>query len=182
MPHHPPVTNDTRRSASRVATLVAIPAALLAGFAAFQALKPATPKPQATGAVTMLGRPLDQRQNDVCRALLARMPEAVHDRQRRQVTAGHEQNAAFGDPAITLACGGDQPSFAPTEIVYQLSGVCWVADHTGTRWTTVDREVPVAITVPSAYDSPGQWVTAFSAPISATVPTAHIPSGCKDAE
>ena len=180
MPHHSPVTNDVRRSASRVATLVAVPLALLAGFVAFQALKPATPKPQETGPVTMPGKALDARQAEVCRALLSRMPEQVRDRQRRQVTAGHEQNAAFGDPAITLVCGGETASFAPTEMVYPLSGVCWVPDPAGTRWTTVDREVPVVINVPKDYDSPGQWVAAFSGAISATVPPAHVPSGCKD--
>ena len=176
MPHHPPVSNDARRSASRVATLVAVPVALLAGFVAFQALKP---RPQETGPVTMQAKVLDGRQADVCRALVARMPEQVRDRQRRQVTSGHEQNAAFGDPAITLECGGETPQIAQTEIVYPLSGVCWVADPEGTRWTTVDREVPVVIKVPKGYDSPGQWITAFSGAISATVPTAHVPSGCK---
>jgi Protein of unknown function (DUF3515) len=186
MPHHPPVTNDARRSATRVATLVAVPVALLAGFVAFQVLKPATSepatlKPQATGPVTMPARPLDERQATVCRALLARMPEAVRDRQRRQVTSGPEQNAAFGDPAITVVCGGETPSFAPTETVYPLSEVCWVADSAGIKWTTVDREVPVVVTVPAGYDSPGQWVTAFSGPISATIPAAHVPTGCKPA-
>jgi len=175
------VTNDARRSATRVATLVAVPVALIAGLVAFQALKPAQPKPQATGPVTMPAPPLDERQAAVCRALLVRMPEAVRDRQRRPVTAGHEQNAAFGDPAITVACGGEMPSFAPTETVYPLSGVCWVADSTGIKWTTVDREVPVVVTVPAGYDSPGQWVTAFSGPISVTIVPAHVPSGCKQA-
>lgn len=174
------MTNDVRRSASRVATLVAIPVALLAGFAAFQVLKPAEAGPQPTGPVTMPAKALDARQAEVCRALLSRMPDKVRDRQRRQVTSGHEQNAAFGDPPITVECGGDTPAFAPTDIVYPLSGVCWIPDTSGTRWTTVDREVPVAVMVPSDYDSPGQWVIAFSGAISATVPTAHVPSGCKD--
>lgn len=180
MPHHPPVTNDVRRSASRVATLVAVPVALLAGFVAFQALKPATPKPQATDPVTMPAKALDPRQTAVCRALLARMPEKVRDRQRRQVTAGHEQNAAFGDPAITLECGTQRPSFAPQDMVYGFSGVCWLPDAAGTKWTTVDREVPIAIVVPKDYDSPGQWVAAFSGAITATVPTADAPWGCQD--
>jgi hypothetical protein len=154
--------------------------ALLVGFLAFQALKPAEPKPQATGPVTMPAKALDGRQADVCRALLARMPEKVRDRQRRQVTAGQGQNAAFGDPAIMLACGGEAPSFAPTEMVYGLSGVCWMADPSGTMWTTVDREVPVVVLVPKDYDSPAQWVTAFSEPILAAIPpSANAPSGCQ---
>jgi hypothetical protein len=122
---------------------------------------------------------LDGRQSEVCRALLARMPDKVRDRHRRQVTVGSEQNAAFGDPAITLACGGETPQIAATEFVYNLSGVCWMADASGIKWTTVDREVPIVINVPKDYDSAGQWVTAFSGAISTTVPSAHIPTGCK---
>jgi hypothetical protein len=176
MPHHPPVSSDVRRSATRVATLVALPVALIAGFVAFQVLKP---REQETGPVKMAAQALDGRQSDVCRALLARMPDKVRDRQRRQVTAGAEQNAAFGDPAITLACGGETPQLPATEFVYNLSGVCWMADTAGTKWTTVDREVPIVVNVPKDYDSAGQWVTAFSGAISSTVPTAHIPTGCK---
>lgn len=153
--------------------------ALLAGFVAFQALKPADPKPPETGPVTMPAKALDGRQTEVCRGLLARMPEKVRDRQRRQVTAGPDQNAAFGDPAITLACGGETPPLAQTDFVYHLSGVCWLPDSAGTRWTTVDREVPVVVVVPMGYDSPGQWVTAFSGAISSAIPPAHVPSGCK---
>jgi Protein of unknown function (DUF3515) len=179
MPHHPPVSNDVRRSAYRVATLVALPVALLAGFLVFQVIKPADPKPQETGPVTMLAKVLDERQAQVCRELLTRMPDKVRDRQRRQVTAGPERNAAYGDPAITLECGGEPPSLSETDFVYNLSGVCWLPDPAGTKWTTVDREVPVVVVVPPGYDSPGQWVTAFSDPISAAVLPADVPSGCK---
>jgi hypothetical protein len=127
----------------------------------------------------MQAKKLDGRQAEVCRALLARMPEAVRDRQRRQVTAGQDQNAAFGDPAITLECGGEMASYPATEFVYNISGVCYLPDPDGIKWMTVDREVPVIINVPKGYDSAGEWVTAFSGVITATVPPAHVPSGCK---
>ncbi|HEX6683554.1 MAG TPA: DUF3515 domain-containing protein [Candidatus Limnocylindrales bacterium] len=167
---------EERRSATRVATLVAVPLAVLAGLVAFQVLKPDF---QDTGPVTMLAIQLDERQTVVCRALLAHLPGQVRDRQRRPVTAGPEQNAAFGDPAITVACGGKKPAFAPTDVVYPLSGVCWIPDASGTTWTTVDREVPVVVTVPQEYDSPGQWVAAFSAPVFKAILSADVPSGCK---
>lgn len=176
MPYHPPVTVEERRSATRVATLVAIPLALMAGFVAFQVLKPDV---QDTGPVTVPAVQLDERQTVVCRALMARLPDQVRDRQRRPVTAGPEQNAAFGDPAITVTCGGKEPVFAPADIVYPLSGVCWIPDASGTRWTTVDREVPVVVTVPEEYDPPGQWVAAFSASIDQAVLFADAPWGCK---
>ena len=98
------------------------------------------------------------------------------------MTAGHEQNAAYGDPAITLSCGAPKASYLPTDRVYQLSRVCWhqVDRPEATEWTTVDREVPVRVTVPKAYDQPGQWTTAFSDTVISTVQSLkQIPTGCK---
>jgi hypothetical protein len=105
----------------------------------------------------------------------------LRDRPRRPVTAGPDQNAAYGDPPITLACGVPPISLPQTADVYALSGVCWYSQpgDGGTMWTTVDRETPVRVTVPGAYHSPGQWVIEFSAPISAALPrAATVPAGC----
>lgn len=128
----------------------------------------------------MAAPPLEERQATVCRALLSQLPDTIRDRPQRQVTAGHEQNAAFGDPAITLACGGALPSFPAADWVFSLDGVCWHPDSTKTQWTTVDREVPVTVNVPQEYDQPGQWVIAFSSSIVASVPSGDMPSGCED--
>ena len=184
------MNNDqAARSARRVATLIAVPAALIAGFVAFQLLRPAppapdpveTPRPRSSAPVAMSAPSLPQRQATVCRALLSQLPDSVRELERRPVTAGHEQNAAFGDPAITLACGGAMPSVPPTDKVYPLDAACWHADPSGTVWTTVDREVPVTITVPKDYEQPGQWVIAFSNVVAATVPTGTVPTGCRPA-
>jgi hypothetical protein len=44
----------------------------------------------------------------------------------------------------------------------------------------VDREVPVRVTVPKVYDPPGQWTTAFSDTVTATVRSLEqIPTGCR---
>ncbi|WP_144120507.1 DUF3515 domain-containing protein [Catellatospora sichuanensis] len=177
-----------RRSPKTIATVVALPIALLTGFGFFQAMRPpaepaptpsTTPGPQVMPStpVTMDAPALNARQTTVCRALLSQLPAQVRDLPRREVTAGHEQNAAYGDPALTVACGGPSPSFAPTDDVYTLDGVCW---HKGDgAWTTVDREVPVRVTVPAPYDPAGQWVINFSKTLIATVPHAErIPQGC----
>lgn len=182
------------RGAARWATLIAVPAALLAGLGIFagmggldrdEAPEPTTttPRPQATSPVPMAATALSPRAESVCRALLARLPDALRDRARRPVTAGPEQNAAYGDPAITVSCGSPAPAFPPTDLVYPLDRVCWHAAETpeATVWTTVDRELPVHVRVPRAYEQPGQWVIAFSAPVTATIPLApagKIPSGC----
>ena len=60
-----------------------------------------------------------------------------------------------------------------TALVYKLNGVCWYAVGVGaaTEWTTVDRVVPVTVTVPGPLDGSAQSVIPFSAPI-ARVPGA----------
>jgi hypothetical protein len=193
MPHHSPVNNDqATRSAGRIATLIALPLALLAGFGVFQLLKPAENKPLVapppvasqvvpTTPVPMTALPLNERQTVVCRALLSQLPEQVRHLPRRAVTAGHEQNAAYGEPALTLSCGGSTPTgFPDEEIVYQLNNVCWRKDPASSVWTTIDREVPVHVTVPAGLEGPGQWVTAFSGTVTATVPSLpQVPFGCK---
>jgi hypothetical protein len=177
------------RSAARLAAAVALPAALVAGLVAYRLLGPgahqgasASPAPQSSAPVAVAAPPLAERPATVCRALLSRLPAALRDRPRRPVTAGPEQNAAYGDPAITLACGGPRPSVDPTAYVYPLSGVCWyaVAGPAATTWTTVDREVPVTVTVPNGYSGQGQWVIEFSPAVGIAVPgTANPPTGCK---
>ncbi len=188
------MNNDqATRTARRVATWVAVPLALLTGFVVFQVLKPApAPSAQATPsataapvstepvAVAMVAR-LSERERLVCRALLSKLPERLRGLPRRQVAGRHEQNAAFGDPAVIIACGGPAPSFAPTDFVYPLSGVCWHPNEAGSAWTTVDREVTVAVTLPEGLsgDGSGQWATALSGTLIASVPSAATkPSGC----
>ncbi len=187
------MADDVTRQAARLATIVTIPVLLLVGALGYFALSGrfgdqtddragASPRTPATGPVTMPAAPLRARQATLCRALLARLPGAIRDRAQRPVTAGGEQNAAYGDPAITLACGTTVPSFAPTDTVYPLDGVCWfpVRLDGATAWTTLDREVPITVTVPASYDQPAQWVIEFSTPVAAAVPSAaQVTYGCR---
>jgi Protein of unknown function (DUF3515) len=174
-------------TAARIATLVALPIALIAGLATFWWMgnlgspEPAPLKPQSTTAVVMSAPPLDDKRAAACRDVVARLPGALRDRPRRPVTAGAGQNAAYGDPAITMTCGVTPVSIPAGGDVYVLSGVCWYSDPAGdgTVWTTVDRDTPVRVSVPGAYHSPGQWVIEFSAPVAAVLPrTANAPAGC----
>jgi uncharacterized protein DUF3515 len=183
------MVDPVARGAARWAAAIAVPLALVAGFVSYHLLTgaahpavSAAPAPQSTGPVTMPAPPLAERPATVCRALLSQLPANLRDRPRRPVTAGPEQNAAYGDPAITLACGaGPPPSLAPDATVYNLSGVCWYASpgSTATAWTTVDREVPVTVTVPNSYAGQGTWVIEFSPVIGSSVPgAASVPGGC----
>jgi hypothetical protein len=189
------MADEVTRGAARLAALIAVPIALVVGGLSFWALDrsnagAATPdasasaRPQSTAPVAMPAPALADGPATVCRALIAQLPNQIQTLSRRPVTAGTEQNAAYGDPAITVACDpGPQPSIPPTAELWGLSNVCWY-EQTGkdaTVWTTVDRQLPVRVTVPSGYDQPGQWVTEFSAPVAATQgATADTPSGCKD--
>ena len=183
--------DEVTRAAARRATLVAVPVALLAGVLVFWLLShagrpapvsTATPGPAATGPVGMAAPPLTDRAATLCRALVLRLPDALGRHARRPVTAGAAQNAAYGDPPITLACAaGPAPSVAPDAQLLNVSGVCWGTEQLADRsvWTTVDREVPITVTVPQAYEGPSQQVIDFTDPIIATVPrTASPPTGC----
>ncbi|MGN9907229.1 DUF3515 family protein [Phytohabitans sp. LJ34] len=182
----------TTRQAALWATAVAVPITLVVALVAILATRPddgtaaepsaTPPRPQATTPVAMDAPKLSERATVVCRALVSQLPTAVRDLRVRPVTAGHEQNAAYGDPAITVSCGAPKATYPPTDQVFQLNRVCWhqVERPDASEWTTVDREVPVRVTVPRAYDGPGQWTTAFSDTVIATVRSLEkIPTGCK---
>jgi hypothetical protein len=160
-----------------MAALIAVPIALATGALVFWQLDRATqpgptlPSVQATGAVRMDAPALSDDATVACRALLSQLPDALSDRPRRPVTAGPEQNAAYGDPAITLACGVGTPSVPPTDEVSVLDGVCWYSapDKTGTTWYTLDRVVPITVRIPAAYQHTAEWAIDFSAPIAGSV-------------
>jgi hypothetical protein len=187
------VADQVTRGAARLAALIAVPVALVAGLVAFWTLGrsgsdspgPTLPSVQATGPVAMAAPPLSDDTAVACRALLSRLPDALRDRPRRPVTAGPEQNAAYGDPAATLACGaGPRPSIAPTDDLLVMDGVCWYEadEKDGTTWYAVDRQVPVTVHFPAAYQPPAQWAIQFSDPIALSLnPITDTPAGCHDA-
>lgn len=183
------MTDSQTRSAARAAALIALPVAVAAGLIVFAVLGgygARAPRPTAspaTGPVTMPAPDLTTQTATVCRALVAALPSALRDRGQRPVTSGPEQNAAYGDPPITLACGaGTRPSIDPTGDVYVLGGVCWYETPgagSATVWSAIDRTTPVTVTVPAGYDQPGQWVIEFSGPVGSSVPPRpDVPFGC----
>lgn len=182
------MADQVRRSAAVTASLVAVPLALavalisLVTHGAFSSDPPAAaPTPAATSPVTMAAPALLEPAVPVCRTVVANLPDSAVGLARRPVSAGAEQNAAYGDPPITVACGTSQPTVEPTDDVITLSGVCWLAvPGTGsTAWTTVDRVIPVTVTVPGAAEGSAQSVAPFSAAVATGDPRAPTaPSGC----
>jgi hypothetical protein len=126
--------------------------------------------PKDLAAVPAVDAPLDQDAAATCRALVTKLPDELGGLPRRAVTAGADQNAAFGDPAIVLSCGTAKPAIPQNAQLLGLSDVCWFPEERGdaTVWQTVDRQVPLRVVVPAAAD--GSWLVNLSASIVATVP------------
>ncbi|MCZ7376365.1 DUF3515 family protein [Micromonospora sp. WMMC250] len=183
----------TIRGAALLATVIALPITLLVAVLAFTKLAPDTPaaapspsassaRVQSTTPVQMAAPALAARPATVCRALLSQLPASIRDLAQRPVTAGPEQNAAYGDPALTVACGGAEPTFPDTDEVWTVNRVCWhLAEQADAAvLSTVDRETLITVRVPRSYEQPLQWVPTISSTIVATVPSGGaIPSGCQ---
>lgn len=187
-----PGDRGTTRQAALWATVVALPLTLIVGVLVFGQLRPgpaattptATPtaaRPQSTAPVQMAAPALAERPATVCRALLSQLPATLRGLDQRPVTAGAEQNAAYGDPAVTLACGTQTPNVPPDVELFVVNGVCWLPEQaTGTlALTTVDREVPVRLTVPTGQTQTVEWAAPVSESIVASVPSLpKAPGGC----
>ncbi|WP_415858539.1 DUF3515 family protein [Micromonospora rifamycinica] len=183
---------STRRAAL-LATLVAVPVTVaVAGFTVAR-LSPEPPtaapgpsptslRPQSGAPVEMAAPALAERPGVVCRALVSQLPATVRELAQRPVTAGPEQNAAYGDPALTVACGGPEPTIEPTADVWTVNRVCWYAAERpdATVLTTLDRETAVTVTVRRAYEGPLQWLSPISDAVVASVPSGgESPAGCR---
>ncbi|GGQ37962.1 DUF3515 family protein [Couchioplanes azureus] len=203
----PPTRDPVTRSAALWATVVAVPVAILAGLLIFSQLTPgdagdgAAPAPSATRPAAVPGTPVQMaapalagRAKQVCLAVTSQLPAQVRDLAPRKVSAGPEQNAAYGEPPITVACGVPQPRMCKsltesgsgcvpmdTELM-NMNRVCWYADQqpAATTFTTMDREVPVRVTVPKQYAQAAQWANEFSDAVVQTDKsiTQGVPSGC----
>jgi hypothetical protein len=183
------------RTAALISALVALPVTVAVAGLTFAALAPDEPAaepspsesiqalgPKSTVPVQMAAEPLAERPATVCRALLSKLPSTVGELPQRLVTAGPEQNAAYGDPALTVACGVPEPEIPLTDKVWVVNQVCWYAEEKSdaTVLSTVDREVAVRVTVPTAYEQPLQWVSPVSEAIVGSILTARpVPTGCQ---
>jgi len=186
-----PVGTGNRRAAL-LSAAIALPVAVVVFLVAYNVLsggnatsapsRSASPSVGSTAPVAVPVASLSPAHAQMCLAFIAALGEngQLHGLYERHVTAGPEQNAAFGDPPITVQCGAAPAKVAATDDVYTLSGVCWYesAAPGGTVWTTVDRVVPVAVTVPNHYDPPGQWANLFSAHLVSAMPSVTAPYNC----
>lgn len=204
----PPVRkpDPATRKAALWATAIAIPVAVIAGLLiVWQVIPSGKAAPEAgptasgpvavpTTAVRMAAPKLTERTAQVCLAVTSQLPGAVRNLPARKVSAGPEQNAAYGEPPITVSCGvpqptlcervdGGHPGCVPLDAtMLKMNGVCWYGqDNPATDiFTTMDREVAVQVTIPSSYEQTAQWANEFSDTVVKTVlsKTKGVPTGC----
>lgn len=110
-----------------------------------------------------------------CRALLAATPDAVDGHDRRETDPASDYTAAWGDPAITLACGVAEPdALGPASQCFEVNGVGWFAerrDEQGeVRFTTIGRETVVQAVVPTDYAPEANPLVDLATPIKQHVP------------
>ncbi len=93
------------------------------------------------------------RAREICTALMADLPATVLDQRRREVRPG-QFAAAWGDPTITLRCGGPKPpSLGAASECFEVNGVGWFAEqgNGGYLFTTIGRPAYVELAVPTRY-------------------------------
>ncbi|GAA3638910.1 DUF3515 domain-containing protein [Streptomyces sp. S1A] len=98
---------------------------------------------------------------DVCRELYGALPEEVDGQPRGEIEPETRFAAVWGDPAIELGCGVPRPEvltpgsehYNPTSESVEVNGVSWLLEEQGGghRFTLLEREVFVRVTVPDAY-------------------------------
>lgn len=166
-----------------VATVVAVPVAVVAGVLVFNTIAPeAEPEREDLSPVAVEAPALSEEDAVICLALTATAPEAAGGLRARPVEGGAgaaESVMAYGDPAVVATCGVGAVAVEDTALVYKLNGVCWYSDEAGREWTTLDRQVPVGVSVPEANEQPVDVLNDLSTVIASKVPAAaEAPTGC----
>ena len=163
----PAPARGDRRSAARLATLVAAPVtlvllavAVVAGLRAGSGAEPVAPATSAPASAAALPSikvapppTLSAGQQQACQELISALPTDLGDLPARPVDSPSPYVAAWGEPAVTLRCGiARPPSFVATADVQQINGVSWFAERRGptTAWVVVDRPVYVEVLAPAA--------------------------------
>jgi hypothetical protein len=89
-----------------------------------------------------------------CAEMTAQLPTRLLDQRAIDTDPESDLTAAWGDPAITLACGVPAPAgLDPTASLTTVDGIDWYAEEltAGYRFTTVGLVAFVRVEVPDAY-------------------------------
>jgi uncharacterized protein DUF3515 len=107
-----------------------------------------------------------------CPVLMKQLPLDLAGESSRMVRSNSPYAYAWGDPPVVLICGvAPAAGFVADSPTLVVSGVQWFVDTSDPDtvvWTTVDRNVPVQVTVPATSDSAAP--TALSPIIATALP------------
>jgi hypothetical protein len=109
----------------------------------------------------------------LCETLRQRLPHKLHGRTRRETTPKSPLVTAWSSPAIVVRCGVPRPAeLRPTSELVDVNGVTWLGVPAGrpVTFTAVGRQAYVEVTVPHAYEPPGDVLIELAGPIKATIP------------
>jgi uncharacterized protein DUF3515 len=107
-----------------------------------------------------------------CPVLMAQLPVELAGESARFVDSASPYAYAWGDPPTVLVCGvAPAAGYVAGASTLVVSGVEWFVDTSNPDtvvWTTVDRNVPVQVSVPATSDSAAP--TALSPIIATALP------------
>lgn len=103
-----------------------------------------------------------------CAALVRLLPQKLGEASRRTTTPDATTTAAWGDPPITLVCGG--ASGSPRDETFSVDGLRFAIHDVGAAntWTTRDRTPAVVVTVPDSYENQAELVGYLVEPLNET--------------
>lgn len=170
-----------RRPAALIATAVSVPATVVLALVFAQGTS--SPPPTPTTSSPSRGA------EAACRRLSLRLPDTLDGAARNTAAAEGPFIAAWGKSPILLRCGVPRPTQLAPYSTAQLIGsgddlsVNWlpVTYSDATVWTTVDRSVFIAVSVPTSYATPP--INALSNVIARTLPavcTVSMTAGMND--
>jgi hypothetical protein len=99
-----------------------------------------------------------------CAVLFESLPSELGEERRLTVTPETEQTAAWGAPPLIWRCGVAAPTaFGTGSQLVEVNGTDWFPEELsdGVRFTSVEAQPNIEITVPSVYPAPASVLGAF---------------------
>ena len=115
-----------------------------------------TPAQRDESPVEVDTPPITPEADAVCPALMSQLPLEVVGETSRRVDSDSPYVYAWGDPAQVLICGVEPVALEPDAFVVTISDLPWFVDNsdpTVNVWTSLDRTVPVRVSIPASTDS-----------------------------
>ena len=92
-----------------------------------------------------------------CKQLSVDLPEELAGERRIETMPDPDSTAAWGAPAIVWRCGTPKPTtFTADSQLLEIDGIPWYPQQlsSGNRFTAVESEPILEITIPAAYQNP----------------------------